>query len=578
MERRAIIDATESEDAQKDWPAIAQELRELLAVYGEKSGSFRRYAGDLLSLVQLANNPAKLYDRPLPFMPPGYELPLHLRLALGQASVDGAPVSAAVALAWARLAPEAYLRTPATRCADEFGKLFTEKYRQEFGTGMVLPRNRTKLKFVYRPASAGFRGYEEIKLTFGDIPDVSVLTAPVKKLQQIVEAATKALEPYSRYLGKNPDSKSALEGLLQLPATLWPQSAQTVLEGLKTRMGGGMIVLSFQELIENLDAKSALTKEKVFGLARALESMNIAMEPDVLAGAKVPKAEDKVVLFSVPPGEQLSRSTPAYQAAVLTLQLASSVATADGDFGVAELSHLRQQIQGWTHVTPSHQRRLLAHLRLLTTTPVSLTTLKKKLEPLSATAKETIASFMATVAQADGTVTPAEVKMLEKIYKALGVETKNVFSDVHTAAACNPKTAEQAGPKTGTGFKLDAARIAALQKDSEKVSRLLANIFTEEDLEAVVPVLESVVATEDVAKPGWLLGLDEAHASFARMLLSRPEWTRAELMDVTADLDLMLDGALEQLNEASFDKLDVAFTDGEDPVKVNNEVLEKIEA
>ena len=44
-----------------------------------------------------------------------------------------------------------------------------------------------------------------------------------------------------------------------------------------------------------------------------------------------------------------------------------------------------------------------------------------------------------------------------------------------------------------------------------------------------------------------------------------------------ADLELMLDGALEQLNAASFDKLDVAFTDGEDPVKINNEVLEKLE-
>jgi len=69
------------------------------------------------------------------------------------------------------------------------------------------------------------------------------------------------------------------------------------------------------------------------------------------------------------------------------------------------------------------------------TSPVSLTSLKKKLDPLDASARETVAAFMATVAQSDGTVSPAEVKILEKVYKALGVEPKKVFSDIHAVAS-----------------------------------------------------------------------------------------------------------------------------------------------
>ena len=88
--------------------------------------------------------------------------------------------------------------------------------------------------------------------------------------------------------------------------------------------------MSFQDLLSSLDAKSTLTKDKALALARALESMNIGIEPDVLGGAKLPKPDEKVVLFSVPPGEVTSRSTASYQAAALTLQLASAVATADG--------------------------------------------------------------------------------------------------------------------------------------------------------------------------------------------------------------------------------------------------------
>ena len=577
LERRAILDASKDEAAKGDWSMIAAELRRLLDIYGAKSGSFQSYAGSLLDWVSLAEHPEKAYLKPIPSFPKTYELPLYIRVALGQAAVDGVPVPAQLALAWAKLDPTSYLRTPATRCAEEFDKLFVSKYHETFGEGLVLPRNKTKIKLVHRPASAGFRGYTDLSLSFGNTPDVTVLTGPINKLRQVVEAATKELEPFSRYVGRNPDSRHALEGLLQLPATLWPEGAQKALHALKARMGEGMIAMSFHELLSSLDAKTTLTRDRTLALARALESLNIGIEPDVLGGAKLPKADEKVVLFSVPPGEVTSRSTPAYQAAVLTLDLASAVAAADGEFSVQEMGHLRAQVQSWAHLTPNHVRRLLAHLRLLMTTPASLTTLRKKLEPLDAGAKETIATFMATVAQSDGNVSPTEVKMLEKVYKALGVEPKKVFSDVHAVAAGAKPTAAATAKVEETGFKLDPARIAALQKDTEAVSALLSGIFKEES--PPEPVFAEAEPEGDVEPtPSGLLGLDEAHSALARLLLSRPEWTKDELSDAAADLDLMIDGAIETLNDAAFDLHDVPFTEGEDVVTVNPELLEKLEA
>jgi hypothetical protein len=60
-------------------------------------------------------------------------------------------------------------------------------------------------------------------------------------------------------------------------------------------------------------------------------------------------------------------------------------------------------------------------------------------------------------------------------------------------------------------------------------------------------------------------------------MLSRPSWTRHELEDAAADLDLMLDGALEQINEAALDAFDVAFCEGTDPVEINLDLLERLE-
>ncbi|MDP2200821.1 MAG: TerB N-terminal domain-containing protein [Methylicorpusculum sp.] len=577
LERRAIVDVANNAEAKNDWPIIADEIRRLLEIYGDQSNSFRNYANDLLNWISLADAPERLYEKPVPVFPKTYELPGYLRLALGQAAVDAIPVPQHLALAWAKLEPNISLRTPAKRCSEQFDKLFLLKYSDTFGDGILLPRNRTKLKLVYRPASSGFHGYGDIKLTFGEIPDVTALTAPLKKLQQIVEVITKELEPYSRFIGKNPDAEIALEGLIQLPTALWPEEAQKNFHVLKTRIGSGMVAMPFHELLTALGANSTLNRDKTLMLGRALAAINIGIEPNILNGVKLPKSTDNVVLFNIPSEDMESVATPSYQAALLTLQLASAVAAADGQFSATEIIHLSQEVKSWSHLTPNDRCRLLAHLRLLVVTPVSMASMKKKLEPLDASTRESIAVFMATVAQSDGTVSPDEVKILEKVYKALGVDANKVFSDIHAVATGIKSTAATTANIEDTGFKLDLSRVAALQQDTEKVSLLLANIFKEEDTVAA-QLTELGVEPENELVPDGIFGLDSAHTAFARMLLSRPEWSREELIDLAADLELMLDGALEHINEAAFDTHDIPFTEGDDPIEVNAEILEKIEA
>ena len=585
LERRAIIDANTDVSAMEDWQAIANELRRLLSIYGDKSGSFRSYASELLNWVSLSKD-TKLYQRPVPDLIKSFELPPYLKLALGQAAFDGAPLPAPLALAWVKLDPNYYPRTAATRCAAELDALFEKRYRERYGAGLVIPKNRTKLKFVYRPASAGFHGFNEIKLSFGETPDVSVLTKPIKEIRAIVDAVTDDLDGYSRFVGRNPEARGALEGLLFLPPYLWPSSTRQAMDDLKARVFQAPVSMAYQELLTLLGAKASLNKDRAQALARALGTMSMGFEPDVLGTARLPRPEEPVILFDMPVDDDPPRAAPAYQAALLTLQLASSVAAADGDFGESEMDHLKTQVQAWVHLTPSHQRRLVAHLHLLLAVPVPLTSLKKRLEALDASAKESIASFMAILAQADGTVSPQEVKVLEKVYKILGLDPKKVFSDLHAASARDAiESSSTQASASAAGFKLDTARIAALQQDTAKVSALLASIFTEEAVEQTsalpqAPIIEPEPEVDQAegTSPALLLGLDETHASLARLLLTRTYWTREELQDVAADLDLMLDGALERINEASFDAHDIPFIEGDDPIEVNNEVREKIEA
>ncbi|MFU7548391.1 TerB N-terminal domain-containing protein, partial [Pseudomonas paraeruginosa] len=67
----------------------------------------------------------------------GYEMPIELRIGLGQLATDKQRLPAAWALAWALADHSIGKRTPVSRCQDAFATLFKIKYEQLHGEGMV---------------------------------------------------------------------------------------------------------------------------------------------------------------------------------------------------------------------------------------------------------------------------------------------------------------------------------------------------------------------------------------------------------------------------------------------------------
>lgn len=576
LERRVLVDARTDPAAKAEVPAIKAEIHRLLGIYGD-SNSFRRYATHFLSYLEAEHVSAKVYLGAPPIITErSYELPLSLKLCLGQLAVDQQPVPVCWALAWALADPNISRRTAVTRCETEFAQLFRQKYAEAHGDGFILRHNKTKLQFAYQPASGGLRG-ELFQQSIGDLPDVSAVKAPVQKLQTLVEACTEALDPYSRFIGRNPDKAQALEGLLQLPVALWPAPVKAALEDLKARVGDGMVVISFGELSGRLKSAGPLSREKVLGLARALQDLHLGMEPDVLAGTRTPKAEDKVALFATPPEDGDARVAPPYQAAAVTLDLACMVALADGEASAHELLALTRHIDSWSHLSAAHRKRLKAHLRLGIDQPATLAGLKKKLEPLAVEARRSIVRFLAHLTQADGVVSPAEVKFLERTYKALGLDTKLVYTDLHANEAPAPAAvAPESALQKPQGFTLDPARIAQLQKETAEVSALLANVFVEEGGQESAEAAAAPTEEEPAEATTGILGLDADHSAFMRLLVTRSSWLRDELADAASDMELMLDGALEHINEAVLDAFDAPLTEGEDPIEINHEVLEAL--
>lgn len=577
LERRFFVDAKKDHAAAAEIPTIIAEVERLLSIYDENN-SFNNYARSFLAFLRHGEVLPKRYQQappaPLPF---GYEMPIELRIGLGQLATDKQPMSTEWALAWVLSDHNIGKRTPTTRCEDAFSQLFRLRYVECHGSGIVLPQNKTRLKFQYNTASAALPSQDLEGLS--GIPDVTAANAVRKKLQLLVDDCTAQLEPYSRYLGRNPGAPDALEGLLQLPMILWPANARSELDALKERIGDGMVVMSFGELAGRLQSAGTLSRDKVITLARALESLHIGIEPDVLAGGRTPKPEDNVALFATQAEDGDLRTSPAYSAASVTLDLACAVAAADGDTSPQEIMLLSQHVDSWSHLSGAHRKRLKAHLRLQLKQPPTLQSLKKKLEPLTEPAKRVVAGFLAHLAQVDGEVSPSEVKLLERVYKTLQLDPQSLYSDLHVAASGSSFTASQPAPpapggslsKPVGGFVLDPARIAQLQRETEQVSALLAQVFVDDAVETEEAAVDEVV--EDTSL---ICGLDADHSAFLRVLVSRSEWARDELEAVASDMELMLDGALEQINDMGFEHFDMPVTEGEDPFEINLEIKDKL--
>lgn len=585
LERRVFAEKQYVDSAQ-ELPAVLAEVSRLLALYGT-NGSFYSYANHLLDFVVAFGAKDRMYKLSTPPQGTYRVMTLRHKMALGQAAVDGVPLPGSWAYSWLMNDERFWPRTPVKRCGDEFQKLFLELYKDSFGDGLKLPVNKTLLKPLYQAASASFGG-KRIELTGPAIPDVTVLEKPFNELKRIAEHATETLQPYSRFVGKFPDRKAAGEAIALLPTPIWPADALHSLTSWLVQLGVEKApqVATYGELVQHLPPGTPLKKEGVVALTSSLEQIGVGMEPDMRWGGPIPTADTRTVFFPLTANEVAAKPSPLYSAARLTLQLGTTVAAADGAVSQDEQQHLEESLERWLHLGAAEVTRLRAHLKWLLVAPPPLTALKRQIAALKDDQKRALAAFIVSTAQSNGEVSPAAVRVLTKIYRQFGFDEKELYSQLHVAATepvtVQLGTADVSGfpvppkpAKTKSGaFVLNAERIAALTADSERVSEILTTIFGEEEQPqepAVAPEPEEAAAASSIA------GLDTTLSDLVRVLISRDSWTRAELNDLASDRGVMLDGAMDSINEAFLDAKDAPLLEGDDPIEVNGDIVKEVQ-
>jgi tellurite resistance protein len=593
LERRLLVDSQQSPVARAEHPALVREVERLLQIYGG-NGSFNGYAGNLLRFLSLAGGPRRYLSAP-PAQDDGWELPFELRLGLGQLASDGGPVPVAWALSWVRLHPVAWLRTPATRCPEEFDELFSRRYREGFGEGIMLEPGGPLLHSGYRPASPGILSRDQP--AGWRVPDVGDAEVPLGKLRELASAVCTELDAYSRYLGRHPGAGGTAGALALLPPGLErpasPATQALVNWAWSSLDRADLATVPVTDLMEHWSAASAgggSPKAEAELLARALERSGVGMEPDVRFGGPAPAADTQVVLFRRA-AEVTTTPSAAYAAAATLIELSSAVALADGRFADAERTVIELRVLSRPGLGDDERRRLHAHFTRITAAPPTPASLRKHVSLLPADLRQDAGDLLLAVARADGSVERAEVTRVNRYFDALGLDrpelrsqpkppTNESLSPLRTAGTPSSDYAIPQAPPAenpaGAPIALDPELIRAKMAETEHAASLLAGIFTGEDTSPFTALSDSGVPYAPLGENQSASGLDAAHQAFLMRLAERGSWPRSEVNSIAAGLGLMPDGALDIVNEAAFDADRDPVWEGTDPLVINCDVVKEI--
>lgn len=577
LERRYFVDLPEEQEKED----IIAEVWRLLDVYSDNR-SAQRYLRDFIDIAVCTSQDfdtlTPVYDNP------GWDLPFSVKLAIGARLQKGETLPADWVLSWFLCHPEKNLRTSATRCRDEFMALFRLRFNERFPQGMKVPKPRPALKVSYQAASREFSGTTEATRDGKPIPDISGLRKPVEIAQEIADEVMEDLEKFSRYLGRNPEGRGSVEAHALLPQDLrrlFPSEQLEKIRAWATGIveAGGLVPVS--DVLERLEGERSEKpgKRQLTGAADALARVGFGLAPDPRFALRSPTINEPVVLFDLGgPVEQFEDVSTSYKAALMELALASFVAHADRVISDAEKTTLEAQARSVTGLTDHEQRRLRANLAWFIAVPPDMTLLRRKLKETGADQQSAIRAALVAAAHADGIVKPDEVAEIEKVYRVLGLDPNLVYSDLHAgkvpdapmrvraAQPGTPGEAIPAEPQT-PAQRLDAARIASIRQDTDRVSAVLADIFTSDTPED---------KGEEAAASSPLAGLDEKHTALIREVITRPHWTEEDFAELAARHGLMVAGALETVNEWAFGVHDEALLEEYEGYDVSPDIADAL--
>ncbi|MFK5975178.1 MAG: TerB N-terminal domain-containing protein [Sulfurovum sp.] len=562
IERRLLIDFNRGDVSDEECYSLYVEVLRLLNIYG-KNNSFYSYANNLIEYFTIiAPHIISIEHSSIG----GSYYSLLFRYCLATVVKKGESIPPELALAWVEGYPEYNFRTPARRCQNEFKKLFMGRYMEKFGEGMKVKANKSKFDTHFQPASSSLLGFEAIKL---DLPDPSVLIAPLKKLIIIADLCNDELNVYSRYIGKKGTSKNDLFGLILLPNKLFSNlDGNSIFSKIKEWIqksinedNGLITVKDFYSKI-NIPLPQSINKKEAKFISNLAQKINFGIAPNLRYHNIKIKVDGIIVFFNEEDVQYFEPSEIFTQTSII-LRLGTMIISATNHITEDEISLLKKIIEQGTELSIIEKKSLNAYLLWLLNTPSTMNGLKAELSNLSMEEKKSISYILINIALLDGIIHPSKSKLIEKLYTVLGLDKSMVMKDIHILSS--KRIIPHQNKKKGF---LDEEMIKIHEEETKDAQSMLDEIFTDDDEEDNYSIQSDTNLDNN--------RLDNKHQELYEVLVMKDEWSQEEVHLLCSKYGLMVNVAIETINEWAYKLVDAPIIDEDGNIFIDREIVEEI--
>lgn len=585
--------------------AVLAKLRSLASSLSNTRSSGLHHAHDtqflsstiagLSQLVQLRLGHKKFYDQAFILTNARWEVPLDLRIALGQLAADGVPMPANIALAWY------WYSVPSRsavieRCQVEFARLFEARYDHFFPKGFHLRVNRTPLEFPYHPIESRRR---RGAIGWCDLPDVTAQKKPIEQLTIYGQALIDELAPLSRLLAKDPEARNSVAMIACAPIEAWSDRQLERVAELRARVAEGVLAIKWGELRALFGNAHDLTPARFASFSQNLEAAGLVIIRHVSHKWPVPRDDDLLVLVADSPQANEKLEPAQFTTALLAVHVGAWLAHQDRQLEATEIRSLHGMIAQWPALAAGQARRLKGHLRALMDAAPSLNHIKQSAKSIERSDVERAAIAVLGSLYRQRDCNSEEMKHLQTAYTAIGLFTDLASAHLHrvrageTDAGQHSASSQTRGMSSTKGnrsyravLQLNPDLVAAMQEESAAVAAMLHDVFAEPELDA--QSLEGTLTAKGTAPQAssespstvqktlasQLPNLDDKVLRFAHALADNRSWSRSALVPLAQAHGVMLDGALEAINEAAYEHHGFPFGEGEDPFELSPEFLD----
>ena len=452
--------------------------------------------------------------------------------------------------------------------------LWRKLFAARFPDGIAVQPPATKLKLsLAAPDALGSMRVPVPEWCRG-LPDPGEAQAFNGILTGLLAECVDALRRYTKLVRTKPTARGTLEAVGALPKQL-----------VATSLAGRFA--SVKEVLDNALSKQGIVQSKVsrlFGfmempfaddseitpavrklVSTSLGKMDIAFEPDSTYGAQGFSMSGNIVFFRAENGAPVDwRGAYALHRACADFVLGHVCTTASEAAAVERtLFGLRRADVG---LGDPERTRLAAHARALAVdlglrkgAPFRQGRLEgdADLARLASMVAECVASLPSPGREA--------IKTAERFLAKLGADPRLLHNAIHRRPADDgePVPVVPGEPARGVAIParpaeaptpscrppaLDAARLRALEEETDSVFSLLSDIFSED---AGTDPADRPVSGE--AAGNAMPGLDAAHSSLLSAVMAAGSMARADFDALSRRLGLLPDGAVETVNDAAFD-------------------------